>query len=501
MAQTTLTKTITRISMIALICGTFAGCAEKDLYDPDRGKNQLPPEESYFGYEMRGDVKLSINYDTPGFQAIVEIYDQNPITENGVKKEGIKALYSAYINDGKLQGNMYVPTALKEAYLYTDNWSLPQCVKMELTKENGAVYDATKQSVASRGATTRAFQGDKAPYKIVDGSGNDRVYDVLYSLCKWGVNGIPNSGYLTKTNKVKDESVADISTRVLKAFDSVEDKSTFLRSADVTNINIKEDNTILDVTLLAERGEYHNTFGYYYYKTGQAPTENALDKYAQKYIIFPDASIESFILSCGSTARLLFFGEDGKGTPTENFPKGYTIGWFFISDGYNINYESIKDSPLNPHFYSDNTGDKRRFVSLNDNKSDIVVLGFEDQRTINKNDDYSDVLFFVKSNKDIKEDGRPEIPGEKPQPKPGTFTIEGTLAFEDIWPSGGDYDMNDVVVEYKRTVDYDTNNNATKITEKFTPVNDGASLANFFAYQVKSQTIVAPQQGVLLHFS
>lgn len=496
MAQTTLTKTITRISMIALICGTFAGCAEKDLYDPDRGKNQLPPEESYFGYEMRGDVKLSINYDAPGFQAIVEIYDQNPITENGVKKEGIKALYSAYINDGKLQGNMYVPTALKEAYLYTDNWSLPQCVKMELTKENGAVYDATKQSVASRGATTRAFFGDKIPYKIADASGN-RYTDVLYSLCKWGYYGIPTGNYLSQTSTVKDESVASISARVLDAFDNTTDKSSLLRSAEVTNINIKEDNTVLDVVLLAERGSYHNTFGYYYYKTGQAPAESALNMYAQKYIIFPDPSIDNLGLACGATARLQFFGEDGKGDATENFPQGYTIGWFFICNGFDTTNDLIKDNPNNAHFYSDNTNNHRRFVSLNDKKSEIVVLGFEDSERFENADDYSDVLFFVKSNKDIKEDGRPEIPGEKPQPKPGTFTIEGTLAFEDIWPSGGDYDMNDVVVEYKRTVDYDTNNNATKITEKFTPVNDGASLANFFAYQVKSQTIVAPQQGVV----
>ena len=27
-----------------------------------------------------------------------------------------------------------------------------------------------------------------------------------------------------------------------------------------------------------------------------------------------------------------------------------------------------------------------------------------------------------------------------------TGELKGTLAFEDIWPDGGDYDMNDVIV-------------------------------------------------------
>ena len=62
--------------------------------------------------------------------------------------------------------------------------------------------------------------------------------------------------------------------------------------------------------------------------------------------------------------------------------------------------------------------------------------------------------------------------------------LKGTLAFEDIWPSGGDYDMNDVIVEYRREVTFNTKNMVTKITDIFTPVHDGATFSNAFAYQI-----------------
>lgn len=44
--------------------------------------------------------------------------------------------------------------------------------------------------------------------------------------------------------------------------------------------------------------------------------------------------------------------------------------------------------------------------------------------------------------------------------------------------------MNDVIVEYNRTVSFDKKNQVTKIVDTFTPVHDGAVFANAFAYQV-----------------
>ena len=73
--------------------------------------------------------------------------------------------------------------------------------------------------------------------------------------------------------------------------------------------------------------------------------------------------------------------------------------------------------------------------------------------------------------------------------KPVTELHAGTLLFEDIWPSGGDYDMNDVIIEYSRTVTFDKNNVVTEIKDTFTPVWDGAQILNAFAYQINAAQV------------
>lgn len=86
------------IATAALIGGLLAGCMEKDLYDPNYGKEPLPDPSEYFGFETRGDVKLSVNYDVPGLVALLEVYDEDPmeVVDNvPVKKEGLK-LYSKF---------------------------------------------------------------------------------------------------------------------------------------------------------------------------------------------------------------------------------------------------------------------------------------------------------------------------------------------------------------------------------------------------------------------
>ena len=110
------------------------------------------------------------------------------------------------------------------------------------------------------------------------------------------------------------------------------------------------------------------------------------------------------------------------------------------------------------------------------------------------NQSYCDLLFYVDATpgSSIDDPERPSIPdeGDKEEPKPDEDeNVTGTLAFEDIWPSGGDYDMNDVIVEYERKVYFDKKNIVTKIVDEFTPVHDGATYVNAFAYQIDAAQI------------
>lgn len=57
--------------LVLALSGLMTGCMEKDVYDPNREKEPLPDPDKYFGFEMRSDVRLSVNYDIYGFTPLI----------------------------------------------------------------------------------------------------------------------------------------------------------------------------------------------------------------------------------------------------------------------------------------------------------------------------------------------------------------------------------------------------------------------------------------------
>jgi len=60
----------------------------------------------------------------------------------------------------------------------------------------------------------------------------------------------------------------------------------------------------------------------------------------------------------------------------------------------------------------------------------------------------------------------------------------GTLMFEDLWPSVGDYDFNDLVVGYRFNTVTDAENNIVEINFEITPKAIGASYNNGFGFML-----------------
>ena len=55
-------KHLLNFFVATVFIGMAVGCAEKDLYDPNYGKEPVKGPEEYFGFETRGDVSLDVNY-------------------------------------------------------------------------------------------------------------------------------------------------------------------------------------------------------------------------------------------------------------------------------------------------------------------------------------------------------------------------------------------------------------------------------------------------------
>jgi len=67
------------------------------------------------------------------------------------------------------------------------------------------------------------------------------------------------------------------------------------------------------------------------------------------------------------------------------------------------------------------------------------------------------------------------------------MTYKGILAFEDNWPSKGDYDLNDVIVKYNSVLSFNTKNQVLSTEDTFTAMWSGALFKNGFAYQMNTE--------------
>lgn len=236
------------------------------------------------------------------------------------------------------------------------------------------------------------------------------------------------------------------------------------------------------ITFVHEGAGFRNTFGFYTYEAGNPPSSPAeIDTHT---VVFPNLSFE------GSGGGL----QSGDRVRLGAFSPGTKIGWFLIANGWTGsgigegNHVVYSDPELNPE------GDaalRQHNVLLNDTRRDLVLLGFEDMRRDGgSDDDFNDALFYVTSNPitAIDRSALPETdldPGDEAPPtrtyQPGRDQF-ATLAFEDLWPAAGDYDFNDMVVDYNVATRATPSGDVTELTATFVTRAVGASFANGFGF-------------------
>lgn len=66
----------------------------------------------------------------------------------------------------------------------------------------------------------------------------------------------------------------------------------------------------------------------------------------------------------------------------------------------------------------------------------------------------------------------------------------GTLAFEDLWPGTGDYDFNDLVLDYRFQTVTNASNKVVEIFCRFNVIANGANLRNGFGFQLPNATVL-----------
>ena len=480
----------------------LTGCMDKDVYDPGKDPTVLKPESEYFDFTTTTNVAFEVNYGEIGSNALIEIFTEYPISYNETGSFVIQGepVYKIFADTkGRFVGDVELPTAAKVVYVFSPTWGVPMCV--EASVENGKVTVNETDAASRAVAATRA----KSNLKLVTVNNAQKVYSLVEISDSYGKPGDIN-GLIEYNKVISSKFINNVQKALWKGKSSKPDKlnnSNYVRDTEHVNTTIakayqNEQGQIVTVadaelffTFLTESCWYQNVVGYYYYKTGECP---AAPDQVKKIVIFPNASIKGNVpylnwydkvpggatnygsrnapLETNRKVQLLF--QDDQGNLSTKFPAGYTIGYFIIADGFKCGskgHDGFIDTDKsfvysNEEWNKNYQGQKARFISLSA-EGGTVVYGVED----GGDSSYEDLLFCIDANPNeaIQDPDRPVIDPDEPEVSE-TENNYMSFAYEDIWPSGGDYDLNDVIIEYHRSITFNKDNYVSEVKETYEPV-------------------------------
>jgi hypothetical protein len=487
--------------VIALFTSSlFTACSNKDLYnggDTDTTKDV----SSLFDFSTNQTVTLNLDYGMAGLTAGFKVYKENPLNTDGTIKSDITPIYIGYTDSNcKYSGNLTLPADVSQIYVYSSFTNIPYCLpltieggKASYTKPTPTFEEATSRNVTYSGTSINI--GNNAESM---GGNFYALYNKIYNNPIWfpynkKATDVYSDVY-SQTKLSSTSTLGDLIYRLAYKLDAAkyyrQDNSQYIRDTEHVNTTIASktqanetvDGAHLDLVFLSASGWNQNAMAYYYYPSNAKNVDAAYIKSLPKYVVFPRTCGHYYYSGTYNSypnsiikARLQFFGADYKQSGTDVFPAGYTVGWMLVGDmGYSMKYNAdmttinnniIKAYNNNQAIYSNkeaNTGQTSGCITLYDKASGKVIVGFEDLAYKGKGSDgkvgdnsFNDILFYVDADPvaAIYDPDQPTVPDTPVVLPDETYTAaSGTLAFEDVWPKGGDYDMNDVVVEYNTKV-------------------------------------------------
>lgn len=466
------------VCVIGVVSVAFSSCLQKDVYDPANSgdKEEEVTLDNYFDFATTKNIQLNIDYGKECPRAYFEVYAENPLSyvaEGGqiIKKAGVSHIATGFTDiQGRYIKPASFPTAVSEVYIYSPDFGVPTLYKTKvvgsdvsakITFENA--LDVTPVDSSTRSAQTRSS------LKFI----TNVIPNVLGT---WNVNtGRPN--YLDASKKINVD--ATLKSYITTYFPEGKNNVGTNLVSDDADILIKEDANVVVNYFGGDTGA-QSVFAYYCY------SENAsIDKIRQAAkhacVIFPNVHKSSLGNYSGVAVNLKYINETGSfpEEEPERIPAGTKIGFLIWNDGWrgvkangNMFYST---KSLN----SDKISHTAIFAAKNKVGERVNVITMEDWK--NGENDYNDVAFVISSNP-IAAIEVPDVPN--PGDRQGTEKYSGVLGFEDNWPEQGDYDLNDVVMKYQSSVDYNIDNKVLNIIDKFTLAWTGANYKNSFAYEV-----------------
>jgi LruC domain-containing protein len=472
---------------VAILTAIFLGSCNKNTPIEEEPKVPITMENikvsDNFNYEMTKPYTMRIKTEDSYGDVIgkvrVEIYK----TYDEITQEG-NLLLTGITNEAGVWETEYPLDAVsKKLYVVTGFVGLPSVTEVDVIGNSIDVLIGGKASAA--------------PYK---GSYSMADINASYNyLCSYSSSGVP-SCLIFPRDVISAAMLTDINAALPERAPVPQYHPEYLANSNQTDISLLEAADVW-VTFVHEGAGNKNTLAFYTYDMNNPPTSKT-----QISVITIALPNSSYYNSGGGlySGDKVYLGQ---------FPANTGIGWVLLAAGYTGSQVNTNAT----HFYSNESFNpetdvtkKQHNVILYDAERQVYLIGFEDLKRdqVGCDNDFNDLIFYVTSNPieaidnsnmplvdpnliDTDGDGVVDIMDDYPNDParafnnyyPGRLT-HGTLAFEDLWPAKGDYDFNDLVVNYHINQITNGQNKVVDIISTNTIEAIGAGYKNGFGFQL-----------------
>lgn len=490
----------------------ITACVDQSLYENHEGEETETKVPNSFDFSTVQKVKLNVDYSAYKTYGPVffGVYAENPIITNEDApddswNENVSAIYEDYTeSNGKFSEVVELPAYAQHLYIATGNFFTGMMV-MESDVKNGVVsVIAEKQNnVTTRGLTRAEGSGvstdDLSKLNLTNTISNGRISnEKIYNdwknwLGTWNsASGRPdyllNKAAADSKLVISDEEMEGLYAAVGTAF--VSGSTMNDEYSSYPDLLLTQDSEVT-FTLLGGSTCWNSSLGYYYYSEDNNPTKPTD---INIIMLFPNTqdgqwarAEEKFLktyngnigVERGDVVQLMYYpniANNDKTGATKVFPKGTRIGFVLKTQGWAMqgnNYSILCDNKGKDKYYNNkyntwctttdglsfskqvgsetmkypivNGGSRgAKFSYKTTNGDTYTLISFEDAMD---DLDFDDLIFALKPVGVFAP--VPEIENKK-------SSTTGVYAFEDLWPSKGDYDLNDAVVNVKHEKEFET---------------------------------------------
>ncbi|PRX57577.1 LruC domain-containing protein [Flagellimonas meridianipacifica] len=479
-----------RIAIVFVLVLVFFSCvSENDLDPPVDDPVTVDPSgplaglnvSASFDYTTSDEVNVSLDVPTFLSKAVFTLYSKTG------SQDSIPFGRATFDSEGHFEQDFVLTAQADSVILVSDYIGLTKDIHLAI--QNNAVsfdyrplYD--RSGTASKVAHT-TFATSKGKRSLTS------KVDYTY-LSSYNSLGVPDDMELPDV--IQQNLLDDVNASLPERSRVPIANPQFLANESETSM-VLTDLADVWVTFVSEGAGFRNAIGYYSYPIGQKP--DTVDDITAHNIIFPNVSM------VGSSGGLV----PGDRVYLGRFPPNTVVSWFIVANGWNGS--DVGDGRnifySDPTFNPENGSLSNHMVQLYDSAREINFLAFEDlRRDQGSDDDFNDAVFYARANpvesieltnvvalipaNDSDGDGVNDELDDFPFDVNQAFNnfspsenLAGVLAYEDLWPSQGDYDFNDLVVSYSYNLITNSSNEITRIEGTYTVDNIGGAQPNGFA--------------------